>query len=106
MLMVSSLVVLALDAQTVEMAITRNVLSLSKSLYTADAGVQHAMGMLRADVTWRTGFPSPGVEFPAGSGSFYYVTVTEGADGEVIVTSTGTVGGLSKTIRATLSVPP
>ena len=106
MLMVSSLVVLALDVQTTEMAITRNVLSLSKALYAADAGVQHALGMFRADRTWRAGFPSPGVEFPPGSGSFYFVTVADGAGGEVIVTSTGTVGGLSKTIRATLSVPP
>ena len=106
MLIVSSLVVLALDVQTMEMSITRNTLSLSKALYLADAGVQHALGMLRADRTWRAGFPSPGVEFPPGSGSFYAVTVADGASGEVIVTSTGTVGGLSKTIRATMTVAP
>lgn len=106
MLIVSSLVVLALDVQTTEMSITRNILSMSKALYTADAGVQHALGMLRVDRTWRTGFPGPGVEFPPGSGSFYVVTVADGAGGEVIVTSTGTVGGLSRSIRATITVAP
>ena len=106
MVIVSSLVVLALDVETTEMAITRNTLSLSKALYAADAGIQHALAELRADRTWRTGFPDPGVEFPPGSGSTYVVTVADGAGREVIVTSTGTVGGLSKTVRATLTVPP
>jgi len=79
MLIVSSLVVLVLEVGTTEMAITRNTLSLSKALYGADAGIQHALAMLRADRTWRAGF---------------------------IVTSTGTVGGLSKTVRATITVAP
>lgn len=104
MLIMSSLVVLVLEVGTTEMAITRNTLSLSMALYAADAGVQHALAMLRADRTWRNGFPAPGVEFPPGSGSWYVVTVADGASGEVIVTSTGTVGGLSKTVRATITV--
>ena len=106
MVIVSSLVILMLDVATTDMAITRNTLSLSKALYSADAGIQHSLAMLRADRTWRNGFPSPGVEFPPGSGSRYVVTVADGAIGEVIVTSTGTVGGLSKTVRATISVAP
>ena len=59
MVIVSSLVVLALDVQATEMSITRNTLSMSKALYTADAGVQHALGMLRTERTWRSGFPNP-----------------------------------------------
>ncbi len=106
MLIVSSIVVLALDVATTEMSITRNTLDLSKALYVADAGIQHALAMLRADRTWRSGFPSPGVEFPPASGSGYVVTVADGAGEEVIVTSTGTVGGLSKTVRATITVAP
>jgi hypothetical protein len=106
MVIVSSLVVLVLEVETTEMAITRNTLSLSKALYAADAGIQHALAMLRADRTWRAGFPAPGVEFPPGSGSGYVVTVAEGGDRELIVTSTGTVGGLSKTVRATITVAP
>ncbi len=106
MVIVSSMVVLALDVATTEMSITRNTMDLSKALYVADAGVQHALAMLRADRTWRDGFPSPGVEFPAGSGSGYIVTVADGAGGEVIVTATGTAGSLSKTIRATITVAP
>ena len=69
MVIVSGLVVIALDVATTDMAITRNTLSLSKALYVADAGVQHALAMLRADRAWRTGFSSPGVELPSGSGS-------------------------------------
>ncbi len=106
MVIVSGLVVIALDVATTDMAITRNTLSLSKALYSADAGVQHALALLRADRTWRSGFPSPGVEFPPGSGSWYVVTVVDGVAGEVIVTSTGTVGGLSKSVRATIALPP
>ena len=106
MVIVSSMVVLALDVATTEMSITRNTMDLSKALYVADAGIQHALAMLRADRTWRDGFPSPGVEFPAGSGSGYVVTVTDGAGGEVIVTATGTAGSLSKTVRATITVAP
>ena len=61
MLIVSSLVVLVLEVETTEMAIMRNTLDLSRALYAADAGVQHALAMLRADRSWRSGFPSPGV---------------------------------------------
>lgn len=106
MIIVSSMVVLALDVATTEMSITRNTMDLSKALYVADSGVQHALAMLRADRTWRDGFPSPGVEFPPGSGSGYVVTVADGAGGEVIVTATGTAGSLSKTVRATITVAP
>ncbi len=105
MLIVSSLVVFALNMDATEMAITRNTLDLSRALYLADAGVQHALGMVRADRSWRAGFGSPGVEFPPGSGAYYVVTVTDGPGGEVIVTSTGDTGGLSKTVRATIAVP-
>jgi len=105
MLIVSSLVVFALDMDATEMAITRNTLDLSRALYLADAGVQHALGMVRADRSWRAGFALPGVEFPPGSGAHYVVTVTDGPSGEVIVTSTGDTCGLSRTIRATIAVP-
>ncbi|MCH8146701.1 MAG: hypothetical protein IH987_01730 [Planctomycetes bacterium] len=105
MLIVSSLVIFALNMDATEMAITRNTLDLSRALYLADAGIQHALGMVRADRSWRAGFGSPGVEFPPGSGAYYVVTVTDGASGEVIVTSTGDTGGLSKTVRATIAVP-
>lgn len=105
MVIVSSLVILAMEVQTAEMAITRNTLRLSKALYVADAGIHHALAMIRADRVWRAGFSSPGVEFPPGSGSTYVVTVVDGGGSEIIVTSIGTVGGLSKTIRATMAAP-
>ncbi len=106
MVIVSAFVIIALEVTTTEMAITRNTLSLSKALYVADAGIQHALAMLRADRTWRSGFPAPGVAHPPSSEGRYVVTVTDGAGGEVIVTSTGTVGGLAKTVRATMTVAP
>ena len=108
MIIVSSMVVLALEVITTDMSITRNTLSLREALYVADAGVQHALAKLREDrtVAWRDGFPEPGVEFPPGSGWRYVVTVADGGAGEVIVTSTGTVGGMSKTVRATITAAP
>ena len=92
-----------LDITTTEMAIMRNSLDLNKALYVAGAGIEHALAELRAETSWRAGFPAPGVTFPPGATSHYVVTVTEGGDGEIIVTSTGTVGGLSKTVRATIA---
>ncbi len=106
MVIVSSLVILSLSAITTEMSITRNRLRLARAMYTADAGIQHALGMLRADRAWRSGFPSPGIEFPPGSGNTYVVSISAGPGGEVIVTSTGTYADLSKTVRATIAVPP
>jgi len=103
MLIVSSLVVLLLNMATTEMAITRNQIGLNKVLYVADAGIQHALAIIRQDPTWRAGIPTPGVEFPPGSsGSGYIVNVAEGVEDEIIITATGTVGGLSKTLRATV----
>ena len=64
MIIISSMVVIILDIEVTEMSITRNMINLNKALYVADAGIQHSLGMLRADRTWRTGFPSPGIEFP------------------------------------------
>lgn len=106
MVIVSSMVVLIFEIETTELAITRNQLDLSKALYAADAGIQHALAMLRADRSWRSGFPSPGVVFPPGSSSSYVVTVADGGSGELIVTSTGAAAGLTKTVRATLMVAP
>ncbi len=106
MVIVSSMVVFVFEIETTEMAITRNTLDLSRALYAADAGIQHALSMLRADRTWRNGFPSPGVVFPPGSNSSYIVTVADGGSGELIVTSTGAAAGLTKTVRATLTVAP
>lgn len=106
MIIISSMVVIILDIEVTEMSITRNMINMNKALYVADAGVQHSLGMLRADRTWRTGFPSPGVEFPPGSGHNYIVVIADGVSGEVIVTSTSSVRGLTKTVRATISVAP
>jgi len=106
MIIVSSLVILSLSAVTTEMSITRNRLRLARALYTADAGIEHALAMMRADRTWRVGFPSPGIQYPPGSGNGYVVSVSDGAGGELIVTSTGTFADLSKTVRATIAVPP
>ncbi len=106
MVIVSSMVVFVFEIETTEMAITRNTLDLSRALYVADAGIQHALSMLRGDRTWRSGFPYPGVVYPPGSGSSYVVTVADGGSGELIVTSTGAAAGLTKTVRATLTVAP
>lgn len=106
MVIVSSMVVLIFEVEATEMAITRNQLDLSRALYAADAGIQHALAMLRSDRTWRSGFPSPGVVFPPGSNSSYVVTVADGGGGELIVTSTGAAAGLTKTVRATMTLAP
>jgi hypothetical protein len=100
MVVISGIVISTLDTTMLQYAANRNTLAWDKARYMSEAGVQHACAVLDANPTWRTGIPS--TEFPSGSGCTYSVTVVDGASNTIVVTSTGTAGGVSRKLTATL----
>ena len=69
MVVISTIVVSTLDTTMLQYAANRNTLAWDQARYLAEAGAQHALALLEADNTWRTGIAS--TQFPAGSGNTY-----------------------------------
>jgi Tfp pilus assembly protein PilX len=73
---------------TTDLQISTNYLYYEQALFLADAGIEDALTQLRQNHLWSAGFSN--VEFPAGSGNYYTVTVTNNYP-VVVLNSTGTV---------------
>jgi len=97
MLFVSLLVVAFLDIIGIDQQITTNYTRSLQAAFIADAGLETAVYELRQDDSY-AGTGST-VEFPAGSGNTYDVSVSGG-----VITSTGTVRGISRTIEGNFTV--
>jgi type II secretory pathway component PulK len=98
---VSSTIVIAMfDTQTLQYTAMRNTIDWDRARYMAEAGVQHALAELEADISWRTGVLV--TEFPAGSGNTYSATAVDGANGTVIVTAQGTAGNVTRRLQTTI----
>ena len=102
MVVTSTILVATLDTTTLQFTAHRNTLAWDRARYLAESGGQHALAELEADSQWRTAIPA--TEFPAGSGNTYTVSVVDGADGEILVTSTGVSGGVSRKVEITIEV--
>jgi hypothetical protein len=100
MAMTTVVVVAVLDSQMIQRTALRQTLNYEKALFLAGAGAHHALVELEIDDSWRTGIPS--TEFPAGSGDTYAATVVDGTGGAVIITATGTAGGITRTLEVTI----
>jgi hypothetical protein len=72
MLMISILGVSAVQMSSTDIDISKNVQQDTRSFYLAEAGVEHAYGILRDTSTWRTGIAN--YSFSGGS---YVVAVTD-----------------------------
>lgn len=77
-----------------------------RTTYIADAGVEDAINELREDINWDSGFPDPGVEFPAGSGNTYTVSVDDvvitpnpAIAARKYIVSTGTIAGFQRRLE-------
>lgn len=86
-----------LHSLTSDLQILKNHLYSTKALYVADAGIEDAIAALRSDYTWDAGFTQKA--FPAGSSSYYTVTVVN-THPTVVLTSTGVVAGFERKIEA------
>ncbi|MFW6161421.1 MAG: hypothetical protein ACODAJ_01550 [Planctomycetota bacterium] len=94
-------VCLLLDAHTDHIRCTHNDIQATTALYVAQAGVHDAMAQLLADGAWRAGFSEKATA--DGLGHSYTVTLADGANGEIVITSTGTtVEGFHRTVTATV----
>ena len=90
-----------LESASVYQSALRNSIEYEQSLYQANAGVQHVLSQLEADVNWRG--TVTGGSYPA-SGS-YSATAANGAiSGTVDVTSTGVAGATTRRVQATILV--
>jgi hypothetical protein len=99
--MVSTWVVGMLSSQTIHFAALRNTIDYERALYLANGGIHHATALLEDDTDWRG--TVTGGSYPA-SGS-YSATAADGASSQVVITSTGVAGEVTRKLQATVSVP-
>jgi Tfp pilus assembly protein PilX len=90
-----------LESASIYQSALRNTIEYEQSLYQANAGVQHVLSQLEADVAWR-GTATAG-SYPA-SGSYSATAVNGAISGTVDVTSTGVAGATSRRVQATIVV--
>jgi Tfp pilus assembly protein PilX len=92
----TAIVVAMLEDEMLQMTALRHTRDYERALFLAGAGAHHAMAELEADNAWRTGIPS--TQFPAGGSDVYSATVVDDASGAIIVTATGTAGGVTRVV--------
>ena len=90
-----------LESASIYQSALRNTIEYEQALYQANAGVQHVLSQLEADVAWR-GTATAG-SYPA-SGSYSAMAVNGALVGTVDVTSTGVAGATTRRVQATILV--
>ena len=96
----SVLVISIMDTETLQYSALRNTLDWDRARYLAEAGLQHALAELEADITWRTGISN--TQFPAGSGNLYWATAVDGANRTVVVTAWGQAANVTRKLETTV----
>lgn len=100
MAVTSVLVISIMDTETLQFAALRNTMDWDRARYLAEAGMQHALAELEADITWRSGVSN--TEFPAGSGNVYWASAVDGTNGMVVVTAWGQAGNVTRKLETTV----
>jgi len=90
-----------LESASVYQSALRNSIEYEQALYQANAGVQHVLSQLEADVSWRG--TATGGSYPA-SGSYSASAANGSVMGTVDVTSTGVAGATTRRVQATILV--
>src|SRR4029078_9000528 len=90
-----------LESASVYQSALRNSIEYEQALYQANAGVQHVLSQLEADVSWRG--TATGGSYPA-SGSYSASAVNGAISGTVDVTATGVAGATTRRVQATILV--
>lgn len=96
------LTISSLDMLTLNVQLGGNHERELKASYMADAGVEDAIDRLRDDSGWDAGLTD--VEFPAGSGNTYTVTIDNSESPLIIITSTGTVASLQRSLEVQVKI--
>jgi Tfp pilus assembly protein PilX len=90
-----------LDSASVYQSALRNTIEYEQSLYQANAGVQHVLAQLEANINWRG--TVTGGSYP--NSNSYSATAANGVtNGTVDVTSTGVAGETTRRLAATILV--
>ena len=102
MAVVSMIVVVILDTQTLQYSSLRNSVDFDRARYLAEAGLHHALSTLEQDFDLNdtVGFSIPSTQFPLGSGNTYTASVgVLQADGTRVVSSQGTAGQFTRRLE-------
>ena len=91
-----------LDTQSLQYSALRNTMDYDRARYLAEAGVQHALGFLEQDITWRDGIAA--TQFPPASGNTYSANVADGANGTVIINAQGVAGTFTRRLQITVKM--
>jgi hypothetical protein len=102
MAVATAIVVAVLETEMIQMTALRHTRDYERALFLAAAGANHALAELEHDNNWRAGIPS--TAFPASGSDAYSSAVTEDVSGHVIVTATGTAGGVTRTVQVTVQL--
>ena len=102
MAVLALLTISSLDMLTLNVQLAGNHERELKASYTADAGVEDAIDRLRDDSGWDAGLTD--VEFPAGSGNTYTVTIDNSKSRLIVITSTGTVPNLQRSLEVQVKI--
>jgi Tfp pilus assembly protein PilX len=102
MSMLSLLTVCSLEMLTLNVQIGNNHAHDLQALYIADAGVEDAIDRLRDNPSWDAGLSD--IEFPAGSGNTYTVTIDNAEYPLVVITSVGIVSNFQRSLEARVKV--
>jgi hypothetical protein len=98
--MTSVIVVSMLDAEMLRLTALRNASDYDRALYLAGAAAHEALAELEADPTWRTGVSAG--DFPTGSGGAYAASLADSAANTVIITASGSFGGVTRRLTVTV----
>lgn len=98
--MTSVIVVSMLDAEMLRLTALRNASDYDRALYLAGAAAHEALAELESDPTWRTGVSAS--DFPTGSGGAYAASLADSAANTVIITASGTFGGVTRRLTVTV----
>lgn len=90
-----------LESASIYQSALRNSIEYEQALYQANAGVQHVLSQLEADVAWRA--TVTGGSYPA-SGSYSATAANGAVVGTVDVISTGVAGATTRRVQATILV--
>jgi len=105
MCMIAPLVCLMLEEHMVYLRVTRNTIGAMEALYVAEGGVRRAMAELGHNPSWRCGFNNVRmVDGPGNPEHKITVSVEDTAEGDILITSTGTAtSGYTKTLSVTVT---
>lgn len=98
--MTSIIVVSVLDAEMLRLTALRNASQYDRALYLAGAAVHDALAELETDSSWRTGVSAS--DFPTGSGGAYAASVADSAPNTVVITASGSFGGVTRKLTVTV----